>query len=356
MRKESLEFFKSILEAPSPSGYEQPVQRLWREYVGKFADEVKSDRHGNAIGVINPGGSPRIMFSGHADELGFLINYINDDGYLHFKPIGGHDLSIVPGRRVIVHTSSGPVPGVIGRRAIHLMTPKERESPEPKVEKYWIDIAAKDKEEAQSVVTIGDPVTYLESFTELRNGIVTSRAFDDKAGSFVVAETLRLLSERKGELKAAVYGVSTVQEEIGLRGATTSAFGIDPAAGVAVDVCHATDSPDMDKRIAGEIKLGAGPSITRGPNINAIVFDKLVAAAKAAGSDYQLEGNPRGTGTDANAIQLTRAGVAAGLIGLPLRYMHTPVETVSLADVENSAKILAEFSIGIAADETFILE
>ena len=355
MRTESLEFFKSMLEAPSPSGYEQPVQRLWREYVGQFADEVKSDRHGNAIGVINPGGSPRVMFAGHADELGFLINYINDDGYLHFKPIGGHDLAIVPGRRVTVHTASGPVPGVIGKRAIHLMTPKERENPEPKAEKYWIDIAAKDKADAESLVTIGDPVTYLESFTELRNGIVTSRAFDDKAGSFIAAEVLRLLSERRSELKAAVYCVSTVQEEIGLRGATTSAFGIDPDAGVAVDVCHATDSPDMDKRIAGDIKLGSGPSFTRGPNINAVVFDKLVEAAKAADCPYQLEGNPRGTGTDANAIQLTRAGVATGLLGIPLRYMHTPVETAALSDIENSAKILAEFSVLVGPDTAFEL-
>jgi len=356
MRDASLSFLKSILDAPSPSGFEQPVQRLWAAYVREFADKVTTDSHGNTIGVVNPGGSPRVMLAGHADEIGFMVKYIDDKGFLAFAAIGGHDTAIIPGRRVVVHTREGKVDGVIGKRAIHLLTAKERESPETNIEKFWIDIGAKDKDEAKGLVEIGDPVTYLEGFKELRNGLATSRAIDDKIGSFMVAETLRALAENRSGLKAAVYGVSTVQEEIGLRGATTSAFGVNPDVGVAIDVTHGTDSPDMDKRKAGEVTLGDGPTLSRGANFNHIVFDRLVAAAKDNDLPYQVEGAPRGTGTDANAIQLTRAGVATGLMGVPLRYMHTPVEVMALSDVENGVKILANFCSGLTSDVSFSLE
>ncbi len=359
MRKKSLAFLKSMLAAPSPSGYEQPVQRLWRKYVGEFADEVTTDLHGNVIAALNPGGSPRIMLAGHCDELGFQINYIGKQGFLHFNAIGGHDLGIVPGRRVVIHTSNGPVKGVIGKRAIHLITPEERSKPKkPEIEKYWIDIAAKDENEANELVTVGDPVTYDVEFDELRNGLATSRAFDDKAGAFVVAETLRALAADRDSLSAAVYAVSTVQEEVGLRGAHTSAYGIDPTVGIAVDVTHATDSPDMDKRKSGDIKLGGGPVITRGANVNAVVYDQLLAAASGGDGTkpvaHQLDASPRGTGTDANAIQLTRAGVAAGLVCLPLRYMHTTVEMIALSDIENSAELLARFCRGADGETSFI--
>jgi len=354
MREESLSFLKALLEAPSPSGYEQPAQRVWRDYVSSFADTVTSDRHGNAIAAINPGGKPRVMLAGHCDELGFMINYINDQGFLNFLAIGGHDVAIVPGRRVTIHTANGPVKGVIGKRAIRLMTQQERDDPKPKIEGYWIDIAVKSKDEAKELVAIGDPVTYNVAFEELRNGIAVSRAFDDKAGAFVVAEALRLIAENRADLKAAVYAVSTVQEEVGLRGAQTSAFGIDPDVGIAVDVTHATDSPDMDKRKAGEVNLGGGPAISRGANISPIVFDRLVDAAKKNEIAYQVEGAPRGTGTDANVIQLTRSGVATGLVSLPLRYMHTTVETIALSDMEQSARMLATFCADLTPDTSLI--
>jgi endoglucanase len=323
---------------------------VWREYVSKFADTVTTDRHGNAIAAINAGGKPRVMLAGHCDELGFMINYISDQGFLNFLPIGGHDVAIVPGRRVTIHTANGPVKGVIGKRAIHLMTQQERDDPKPKFEGYWIDIAVKSKDEAKELVAIGDPVTYNVAYEELRNGVAISRAFDDKAGAFVVAEALRIAAENRGALQAAVFAVSTVQEEVGLRGAQTSAFGIDPDVGIAVDVTHATDSPDMDKRKAGEVNLGGGPAISRGANISPIVFDRLVASAKKSEIPYQVEGAPRGTGTDANAIQLTRSGVATGLVSLPLRYMHTTVETIALSDVEQSAQMLASFCLDLTPD------
>ncbi len=352
MRKESFGFLARILASPSPSGYEQPVQKIWREYVGAFTGEVRTDTHGNTIGIMNSGGTPRIMFAGHCDELGFLVRYIDDKGFLYFGPIGGFDETIIPGRRVIIHTANGPVTGVIGKTPIHLIKPDDRKKGS-EINDLWIDIGAKDKKETEEAVSIGDPVTFAYDLLELRKDVYVARGFDDRIGSFIVAEVLRELAKSK-KLKAEVHSVSTVQEEIGLRGAHTSAFGIDPVAGIATDVTFATDQPGVEKKQAGEIKLGGGPVIARGPNINPRVFDLLVKTAKALDIPYQVEGIPRATGTDANAIQLSRAGVAAGLVSVPLRYMHTPVETLCLADVEYTVKLLAGFAEAVTPDMSFI--
>ncbi|NLS80093.1 MAG: M42 family metallopeptidase [Chloroflexi bacterium] len=350
MRPESLEFLRSLIAAPSPSGYEQPAQKLWREYMAPYADSVRTDLHGNCIAVKNPAGAPRVILCGHVDELGFQVGYINDQGYISFNTIGGFDVNIIPGRRVLIHTKNGPVLGITGKKAIHVMTPDERKKAY-ELHEMWIDIGAKDKDEAAALVEIGDPITYTYGLEQLRGDIYVARAFDDKAGSFAVGEVLRLLAGKP--LKAAVHSVSTVQEEVGLRGATTSAFGVDPKVGIAVDVCHATDSPDMDKRKLGEIKLGAGPVIARGPNFNPVVVDLLIQAAKEEGIPYQMEAAPRGTGTDANAIQLTRAGVATGLVSIPLRYMHTAVETLSISDLENVSKLIAAFILRVSEGTDF---
>ncbi len=348
MRKKSLDFLKSIIESPSPSGYEQPVQALWRAYVAPHAASVTTDPHGNAIGVVNPGGSPRIMFAGHCDEIGFLVRYIDDNGFLYFGPIGGFDESIIPGRRIVVHTADGPLPGVTGRMPIHLMKPDDRKKA-AQITDIWIDIGAKDKKAAEKLVQIGDAVTYAESFMEMKTGLAVARGFDDRIGSFVVAEVARLLADSK-KLTAAVHCVSTVQEEIGLRGAHTSAFGIDPKIGIATDVTFATDHPGIEKKLVGDITVGGGPVIARGPNINPRVFNLLIRTAKERKIPYQVEGISRATGTDANAIQLTRAGVAAGLVSVPVRYMHTPVETLDLGDAENTAKLLAAFAEAITPE------
>ncbi len=341
MEKDTKQFLTDIVNAVSPTGYEQPAQAVYRRYMEKAADEVRSDAHGNVIAVLNPSGAPRIMLAGHCDELGFQIHYVDDDGYLYFLPLGGHDQSIVPGRRVTIHTAKGPVPGVIGKKPIHLMTEEERKSP-AEIKKLWIDIGAGDKKRALELVQIGDPVTYNEEFQELNGGLAVARGFDDKIGVFTVGQALRLLRQGK-KPKAAVFAVSTVQEEIGMRGARTAAYGIDPAVGIAVDVTFATDHPGIEKKEHGEIKIGAGPVIARGPNINPKVFERLVAAAKQEGIPFQVEAINRATGTDANVIQLTRAGVATGLISIPNRYMHTPAELISLEDAENTARLLAAF-------------
>jgi endoglucanase len=251
------------------------------------------------------------------------------------------DIHLVPARRVLIHTASGPVLGVIGRKAIHLMDPQARANQKLEWHQLWIDIGVSNRKEAEKKVALGDPVTFPDGFEVINGASVIGRGFDDKAGSFTVSEVMRLLKGKK--IKAAVFGVSTVQEELGLRGGKTSAHGIDPDIGIAIDVTFASDHPEVDKKQVGDISLGKGPVIARGANINHRVYEKLVKLATTGKIPYQVEPAPRATGTDANVIQLTRSGVATGLVSIPNRYMHTPVEMVNLKDLENAAKLLAAY-------------
>ncbi len=347
MREESYAFLKEIVDTPGPSGYEQQVQKVFREQVRQYADEVRTDVMGNVAAVKNPQGRPRVMLAGHADEIGFIVRYINDEGFLYFGQIGGHDAIVTVGQRVYVHTRQGPVLGVLGRKAIHLLEQDERNKV-PNTNDLWIDIGVNNRKEAEELVQIGDCVTYAQDLQRLQGERATARSFDNKMGCFMVAETLRLLQGKN--LTCAVFGVATVQEEVGLRGARTSAFGIDPLVGLATDVGHAMDFPGADKKKVGDIKLGAGPIIARGANINPKVFDLLLQTAKELGLPYQIEAMPGGTGTDANAMQISRAGMATGLISVPLRYMHTPCEVMSLDDIENAAKLMAGFVERVTPD------
>jgi endoglucanase len=250
-----------------------------------------------------------------------------------------------------IYTAGGPVPAVIARKPIHLLDMDERKQV-VKQKDLWLDIGAKDKEEAAKEVAIGDPVTLELSYQEMRNGLANAPGMDNKTGLWVAVEALRRAKQRGG-LNVALYAVSTVQEEIGLRGAVTSAYGVNPHVGVAIDVTHATDCPTIDKTQEGDIKLGGGPVIYRGPNMNPRVVDRLRESAKTADIIVQWGASGRGTGTDANAIQLARGGVAAGLISVPNRYMHSAVEMISLDDIDRSADLLAEFALGIEADADF---
>ncbi len=351
MRPESIQFLENLVNTPGPSGYEQPVQSLFRAYVQGFADDVRTDVLGNVIAVRNPLGRPRIMLAGHADEIGFQIRHISDEGMLYFGAIGGHDAIVATGQRVIVHTASGPVPGVLGRKAVHLLEPEERDKA-PKLKDMWIDIGACSKEEAAKKVSIGDCVTYDATFRQLGEDICVARSFDDKMGAFIVAEVLRLLQGK--EFPASVCAVATVQEEIGIRGAITGAFGVNPDVGIAVDVGHSTDYPGADKRTGGDVKLGGGPMIARGAHINPRVYELLTEAARRQEIPYVVEAVPGGTGTDADALQISRAGVAAGVVSVPLRYMHTPNEVISLKDIEAAAAILAAFCESVTAEEDWI--
>jgi len=353
MRKESQAFLEAMMQVPSPSGYEGPVREVWKAETKKYADEVKTDVHGNGIAVLNKKGKPRIMLAGHMDELGFQVAHVADNGYVHFHTIGGFDPGIIPGRKVRIHARKGPVLGVIGKKAIHLMSGDDTKKV-PQIHEMWIDIGAKDGKEAKKLVAIGDPITYDANFEMLRRDQVVSRGFDDKMGAYIAAETLRQVKQSRKKFKAALYAVATVQEEIGLRGARTSAFGIDPLVGVAIDVTQASDYPNVDKRRVGDIKVGAGPVISRGANINPVVFDMLVSIAEKSKIPYQIDAVSGGTGTDANAIQLSRAGVATGLVSVALRYMHTPVEVLSIKDLDSAVKLLAGFVLAVDEKTSFI--
>jgi len=348
MREESFQFLRQIVNTPSPSGYEWKAQAIFRDYAGRYADEVHTDVLGNAYAAINPEGYPRVMLSGHVDEIGFVVHYISDEGFIFFSPVGGHD-SIVPvGHRVRIHTKHGPVLGVIGRKAVHLLSDEERRK-KPELSDLWIDIGATSKAEAQERVRLGDPITYVDELQTLRGDFVTARGFDNKMGSFVVAEALRLLSEHRSELKCAVYAVSTVQEEVGLRGARTVAYEVDPQVAITVDVGHSIDYPGVDKKKHGEQVISKGPVVCRGSHINPLVFEMLVNTAEEKQIPYQIEVAGGGTGTDTDVIQLSRSGVATGLVSVPIRYMHTPCEILHLGDLENTVRLLAEFTLKVHA-------
>jgi endoglucanase len=349
LETKSLDFFKTLLETPSPSGYESIVQQIVRDYVADFADEVRTDLHGNVIVVKNPDLPLRVMLAGHCDQIGLIVQHIDDDGFLYVQPIGGWDPEVLIGQRMTVWAAGGPVCGVIARKPIHLLTEEERKQV-PKMKDLWLDIGAASKDEAATIVRIGDAVTVELGFRTLRNELAISPAMDDKAGCWVVIEALRRACQTTSKkLQCGLYAVSTVQEELGLRGARTSAFGIDPQIGVAVDVTHATDCPTIEKKEEGDIRLGRGPVIHRGPNMNPKVVDRLVQAAESHKLAYQLAASAKATGTDANAIQINRAGVATGLISIPNRYMHSPVEMISLADMDQAATLLARFAEGLDA-------
>lgn len=292
---------------------------------------------GNRFATVNPGGDPSILFAGHIDELGLIITYINDKGFLYFDTLGGHDKSMISGRRVSILTQHGIVKGVTGKRAIHLMSPEDRKKV-PETHEIWIDLGVKSKAEAEALVRIGDCAVYDQSFELINGSIGVARAFDDKAGAYAVLEAVRRLST--GKLAARVTAAATTQEEIGTRGAMTAAFSENPDFAIAVDVGHATDSPDCDPRKYGQFIQGGGPIVCRGPNINPVIFERIVQVAEKEGIPYQLEADPRPTGTDARAIQVAQAGIATGLLSIPLRYMHTPSEMVDLEDIENTVKLL----------------
>lgn len=352
MRNESFEFLKSIEETPSVSGYEQPVARIIRKRMSKYADDITTDVHGNLIVSIKGKGGPRVMLAGHMDQIGFLVNHVNENGYIHVLPVGGIDNAVLPGSRVTIHSKNGPVEGVLGRKAVHLMKPEERNGGKIDLADLAIDIGAKDRKDALEKVQIGDPITFKLGLTRLMNDRIVSPGLDNKVGAFVIMEALRLLAESRCE--ASVYAVATVQEEIGLRGARTACYGIDPQVGIAVDVTHASDYAAVDKRVAGDIKIGAGPVIDIGANINPILSDLFIDVAKKQKIDHQLAAAPGATGTDANAIQISRAGVATGLISIPNRYMHTQVEVCALSDLENAALLIAQTIKRIGNKTSFI--
>jgi putative aminopeptidase FrvX len=346
MRKESLAFFKALVDAPSPSGFEQPAAKVLRDYLAPFVDEITTDVVGSVHAALKGSakGAPTVMIAGHIDEIGLMVTYITDAGFLAFSPIGGVDAAVLPGSRVRVHTKDGVLLGVVGRMPIHLLDEDERKVV-TKMHKLFVDVGL-DVEEVKRTVRLGDPMTFDADFTSFGDSLAVSGGFDDKMGTFIGAEVLRKVKEAGGA-KVNLVIAGTVQEELGMRGAIMSSYSVDPEIGIAVDVGHATDYPDVDKRRHGDVSLGKGPILSRGANINPVIFERLVEAGLAESIELQFEGAARATGTDANAIQVSRGGKAAALVSVPLRYMHTQTEVLAKADVEATVDLLKRFVLDL---------
>ncbi|MCX7870118.1 MAG: M42 family metallopeptidase [bacterium] len=336
------DFLFDLLSSFGPSGYEEEVANVWKNYVSKFAHKVFTDFHGNSFGILNEDGQYRFLLSGHIDEIGFMVSKIEEGGFIKFIPIGGWDNAIVQGQRVIIKSKSGKkIRGTVGKKPIHLLRTEEERKKEVKIEDMWIDIGANSKEEVEEVISVGDPIILDCSPLEILNNNIMSKSIDNRVGAFVVAEVLRLLKELN--IKSTIYSVATVQEEIGLRGAYTSAYRVNPHFGIAVDVTFLSDDPGTkdSSKLIGDIKLAKGPVITRGPNINPKLYELHINVATKNNIPYQIQPAPRGTGTDANVIQITREGPATSLISIPTRYLHTPGEICNLQDLDNAVKLIA---------------
>lgn len=352
MKSEPRAFLKNLLETPSPSGFEMRGQKLWVDYVTPFADKVEVDSYGNAYATINPEGSPKILFAGHVDEIGFMISYISEQGYLSFKGIGGVDQSLVRGQRVTIHGPKGPVPGVTGLLAIHLQEPDDRKKV-PGLHEMYIDIGVSSRKEAEKLVRVGDAVTYTAGFQELSGGRFVARGCDNRIGAWAAAEGLRQVAKQRKNLKACVVALSTIQEENGLYGASMAGYTIHPDVALVVDVTHATDIPSCSKAKHGDVSLGNGPVISIGSSNHPVVNDRLRSVAKTAKIDLQVETNPRWTGTDADAIFCQKGGIPTTSIGVPNRYMHSPVEMIQYTDLEETAQLLSAFALSVKKEERF---
>lgn len=352
MREQSLSFLKTLVNTPSPVGHEVRGQRVWLEYARQYADETFSDAYGNCVAVLNKGGKPRLMLAGHADEIAMAVSYINDEGYIYVRKMGGIDAAITKAQRVQIHSRNGPVKGVVGNVAPHLMK-EEKEPKTPKVHDLFIDIGAANRKEAEKLVQVGDPITLTDEFDTLRGDLAVARAFDNRIGTFAVVETLRILREAKGALEAEVCAVSNVQEEVGLFGARQIAYSLHPDVCIVVDVTHATDYPTISKTQHGDIKVGCGPTITHGGCNHPEVLARIEQVAKTKKIPLQHEAMSSTSGTDTDGIFWTRGGIASGLISLPNRYMHSPVEVVSLKDLELIPQLLAAFAASLKKGEEF---
>jgi endoglucanase len=353
MREPSLNFLRTLVNTPSPTGHEVRGQRVWLDYVKAFADETWSDAYGNCVAVQNKGGSPRLMLAAHADEIAMAVNYINDEGFVYVRKMGGIDAAITRAQRVCIHTRDGAVKGVVGNVAPHLSKHDDDKHRPPKIHDLFIDIGAADRKEAEELVRVGDPITLVDEFETLRKDLVVARAFDNRIGTFAVAEALRLLKESKTKLAPEICAVSNVQEEVGLLGARQIAYSLKPDIALVVDVTHATDYPTVNKAQHGDIKIGKGPAITHGGCNHPEVVARLEAVAKTKKIPLQHEAMSATSGTDTDVIFWTRGGIASALVSLPNRYMHSPVELVSLKDLEKIPELLAAFAQSLTAGEQF---
>jgi putative aminopeptidase FrvX len=348
----SIAFLKRLLDTPGPSGFESPAAKVWREEASTFADKVTTDVAGNSMAEVNPGGSPTIMLDGHIDEIGLIVQYIDDDGYIYPSPIGGWDPQVLVGQRIRFLTSGGDVLGVVGKKPIHLMKPADRDQAS-KMSDLWVDIGASNRAEAEGRLSVGDPGVIDSRSVDFPNNRLVSRSIDDRIGAFVVLEALRRYGQRPGA--ARVVAAATTQEEIAWHGggALVCTNCINPQMAIVVDVTFATDHPNVEKKEIGDFRVGSGPVISRGAVISPVVFELLRGAAEREGIKYAIHAAGRDTSTNADAIHISREGVATALVSIPNRYMHSPNELVSLDDVDKTAAILAETCRAVTRETDF---
>ena len=353
MNKRSLQFLKSLVNTPSPSGHESKGLRIWMDYVDQYADETYSDAYGNCVAVLNKGGGPRLMLAGHADEIGMTVNFIDDNGYVYVRRLGGTNPAITKAQRVTIHSRKGPVKGVVGSVAPHLMRTDTGVNKVPKIHEIFVDIGADSCKAAEKLIRVGDPITLNDQFELLRGDLAVARAFDNRVGTWAVAETLRLLKTGKAKLNAEVCAVANTMEEVGLFGARQIAYSLHPDVALVMDVTHATDYPTVDKRQHGDIKVGQGPTVTHGNCNHPEVIKRVEQVAKRLKITLQHEAISATSGTDTDAVFWTRGGIPSGLISLPNRYMHSPVEVVSLKDLEQIPQLMAGFAKSLKKGDKF---
>lgn len=335
------EFLESLLTTPGPSGYEASSQRVWIDYVSEFADEVHTDDYGNAVATLD-GNETEIALAGHGDEIGFIVRDFTDDGFVRLGRIGGSDKTVSRGQHVTIHTDDGPVSGVVGQTAIHLRDPDDESVAE--ITEQYVDVGVDDRDELAKLVDRGDPITFTQRISDLENDRIAARGMDNRIGIWAAAEGLRRAAERG--VDATVHAVSTVQEEVGLQGAKMVGFDLAPDAALAVDVTHATDAPESPGKRSTGVELGSGPVVSRGSTNHPVVVDALREAADRDSIDLQLQATGIRTGTDADAFYTSRGGIPSVNVGLPNRYMHTPVEVIDPADLDALADLLAGFAVG----------
>ena len=353
MSPSSKSFLFDLLSTPSPTGFEARGQRKWAAYARQFADRVESDAYGSAWATLEGGtNGRRLMFEAHADEIGYMVKFISKDGFIFVDRVGGSDVATARGRRVDIFGDSGTVRGVIGNIAIHI---RDRDNEKvPKVHELAIDIGASSaKEVAKLGVRVGHPAVYADGVEEIGTDKLCGRALDNRIGGFIIAEVIARLSKRKARLPSTVYAVNAVQEEIGGHGARMIAHRLMPDVAVVLDVTHATDTPNVDEKKHGTIKLGSGPSLTHGGANHVEVVKRLIEVAEKAKIPLQHEAASRSTGTDTDVIFHQQSGIPSALVSLPLRYMHSVVEMAHLQDVEHTIQLLTAFAESVKAKEVF---
>jgi putative aminopeptidase FrvX len=346
---------RDLLTARGPSGYETAPAAVWSDAASAFA-EVSTDVVGTPLALVSPkhgyeSAPPRLLVMGHIDEIGLIVSYIDDEGFLWFRAVGGWDAQVLVGQRVVLDTAAGPVTGVVGRKPIHLLREEDAKKV-AQIREMHIDIGATDGAQARERVRVGDVAVIDCEPAELPNGRLISRALDNRLGSYVAYEVARLVADAGGA-QWELASVAVTQEEITFGGSRTSAFSLAPAAAIVIDVTHATDAPGIEVKESGKHELGSGPVLCRGSTLNQRLFELLFETAQAEKIPFTLEASARATGTDADAVHLSRAGVPTALVSIPIRYMHSPVELVHLEDVHACARLIAAAALGLDADTSF---